>query len=140
MNFLELLRALETRLGYHQVPLNPRARGIRDLFEGGPLHHELVVRLMRAIYARNKCQHLTDPVNREATFAALGPIRLEVLRAPHTDIDVYRLMDDLCLAVEQAFRESAGGASQPRVADKPVGARIIPFAPFLRMRQFKTPA
>lgn len=111
MNFLALLAHLEERLGSHQLPLNPRASGLRDLFDGIGLHHPLMQKVVRAIYEQNGCRRLTDPVDRHATLNALGPIRLEMLRAHSTDVDLYRLLEELCVAAADAFAE-----------DKPVGA------------------
>ena len=49
MNFKELLSHLEERLGYHQFPVNPAATNIKDVFEGSPLHHDIMTRLVRAL-------------------------------------------------------------------------------------------
>lgn len=141
MNFKDLMQQLETRLGYHQIPLNPAARGIKNIFENSPLHHDLVTRLVKAIFSENKCQRLEDAVARDATFRALSPIRLEALRSNSTDIDLFRLVDDLCLEVERIF------AIEPEVQGTEIAlsavrakpsAEIIPLEPFLRERRFKS--
>jgi len=103
MNFKELIEHLADEIGYHQVPLNTRAHRIDELFENCALHHELMLRLVRAIHSRNNCRTLTDGVTRVATLDAIAPIRLEVLHSPKTDIDTKRLMDDVCTAVSMAF-------------------------------------
>ena len=103
MNFKELIERLADEIGYHQVPLNARARRIDELLESCALHHELMLRLMRAIHRRNDCHVLTDNVTRVTTLDAIAPIRLEVLHSPKTDIDTKRLMDDFCTAVDMAF-------------------------------------
>jgi hypothetical protein len=114
MNFLQLLTHLEEHLGSHQLPLNPRATGLRDLFDGIGLHHPLMQKVVRAIYEQNGCRRLTDPVSRLATLNALGPIRLEMLRAHSTDVDLYRLLEELCVAAADAFTD-----------DKPVGTPAL---------------
>jgi len=134
MNFIELLKKLEMRLGYHQIPLNPSARGLKDLFEGSPLHHELIVRLAHAVFSHNRCRLLTDPVNRHPTFEAFAPLRTQVLQARNTDVDVYRLMDELCVALEKAFGTGRTAAVPlPRKS-----AEIIPLDAVRRQRRLKT--
>lgn len=114
MNFKELIECLADEIGYHQVPLNARARGVDELFESCALHHELMMRLMRAIHRHNDCRKLTDGVTRAATLAAIAPIRLEVLHSSKTDIDTKRLMDDFCSAVDKAFAHEPVQALNPR--------------------------
>lgn len=137
MNFKELVQHLEKRIGYHQVPMNPAATGTKDLFESCALHHELMTELVQAIYKENGCRKLSDPVNRQDTFKALSPIRLKVLQSSKTDIDVFHLIENLCLAVDQAFggnehqhsgiRRSRSGADSK--------AEVIPLDNF-RYRRF----
>jgi len=122
MTFMELWTRLEDRLGYHQAPVNPRATGLRDLFECSPLHPELMTRLARDIYARNSCRGLTDAVRRTETLDALGPIRREFLRAAGADVDVHRLLEDLCVIVSDAFAVGARDDAAPASG----GAAVIP--------------
>lgn len=138
MNFRELLQKLEARVGYHQVPLNPAARSLKDLFECSPLHPELVVRLAQAIHAENGCRGLNDPVYRHATFDAFAPIRSQTLNAKHTDVDTYRLIDELATAIERAFRLPVD-AGERIAAALPVrkSAEIIALASFRRSRRLK---
>ena len=139
MNFVELMRHLETRLGYHQIPLNPAARGIKDLFENSPLHHDLITRLAKAIFSENQCRRLEDPVARDVTFRALSPIRLEALRSNSTDIDLYRLVDELCSALEQIFASESGVQSKRTAPRGPKNqAEVISLEPFLRVRRIKS--
>jgi hypothetical protein len=132
MNFRELLAHLEERLGNHQLPLNPRATSLRDLFDGIGLHHPLMQKVVRAIYEQNRCRRLDDPVDRMITLNTLGPIRLEMLRAHSTDIDLYRLLEDLCVAVTDAF-----AVDKPLPATTPTkpGAQVIPLETFRRRRR-----
>lgn len=137
MTFIELLRKLEARLGYHQFPLNPGAKGLKDLFECSPLHHELMVRLAQSIFVANGCKRLTDTVGREATLDAVAPIRVQVLRSERTDVDLYRLIEELCAALAAVFGDSA--RPQTPAAARPT-AQIISFAPFRASRRLKTSA
>jgi len=137
MNFIELLRKLEMRVGYHQIPLNPSARGLKDLFEGSPLHHELIVRLAHAVFSRNCCRHLTDPVRRHETFEAFAPLRMQILQARNTDVDVYRLMDELCVALEKAFGTGARGRARAASTGRKT-AEIITLDLVRRQRRVKT--
>jgi hypothetical protein len=132
MNFRELLAHLEERLGNHQLPLNPHATSLRDLFDGIGLHHPLMQKVVRAIYDQNRCRRLDDPVDRMTTLNALGPIRLEMLRAHSTDVDLYRLLEDLCVAVTDAFT-----IDKPLPAPTPTkpGAQVIPLETFRRRRR-----
>lgn len=136
MNFYELLKRLEATLGYHQIPLNPSARGIKDLFECSPLHHELITRLAQAIYTRNSCRKITDNVYREPSFNALSPIRLEVLRSPRSDVDVHRLVEELCVVLDRIFRESR--STPPAVPARKPSAQVIAIEPFRRSRRLKS--
>ena len=116
MNFKELTEHLADEIGYHQVPLNARARGVDEIFENCALHHELMMRLMRAIHRHNECRKLTDVVTRVATLGAIAPIRLEVLHSSRTDIDTKRLMDDFCTAVVKAFEHEPVQARESGLA------------------------
>jgi hypothetical protein len=139
MNFKELLEQLEEHLGFHQFPVNPAATNIKDVFEGTPLHHDLMTRLVRAVYVSNACRRLTDPVNLDKTFQALTPIRQEILRAARTDVDLYRVLDELGAALNNIFAESL-------VARKTAGpvirrtAEIIPLSAYRHLRRLKTSA
>lgn len=137
MTFKELLEYLEERLGYHQMPLNPAATGIKDVFECSPVHPDLMVSVVRAIYAENGCRSLHDKVERLVTLDALGPIRLARLRAASTDVDEHSLIEELCVILNEAFTEDA---EPPQRAPAPAAAEIIPLAPYLRQRRFKSSA
>lgn len=110
MTFRDLIERLARRIGSHQFPLNPRATELRGLIDSGAIHYELVTQIVTAIYTANRCRRLTDPVTRDASFEALEPLRLAVLRAPGTDVDVHGLMEAICAEVAQAFGASAPGA------------------------------
>jgi hypothetical protein len=135
MNLKELLQHLEERLGYHQFPLNPGATGIKEIFEGSPVHQELVQGLVRAISRQNGCRRLTDPVNRAPTNEALGSVRQELRRRATADVDAHRLIDELCLALNEIFRDETGDASTGKPASEPRPARVIPLDPFRRQRR-----
>jgi hypothetical protein len=124
MNYLELLQALEQRIGYQHLPVNPRASTLKRIFEGSPVHHELMYRIVHALYYNNGCHLLTDAVDREACFEAIGPVRQEALRLPTTDVDASRLLDDLCLAMDEIF---ATGHAPPTntVAEEKPPAEVI---------------
>lgn len=141
MNFREFMQQLEKHLGYHQIPLNPAARGIKDIFEGSPLHHDLVTRLVKAIYTENHCRHLGDAVTREASFNALSPIRLETLRSTSTDVDLFHLVEEFGVAIEKIFTGSAvrhPGAAEPVQTREKPEAEIISLQTFLRGRRLKS--
>lgn len=132
MTFLQLMQWLEAQLGAHQWPLNRDCRDLRSLFETCALHHDLATRLARAIYQANHCRRPCDPVSRADTLGAVIPIRLEVLRAGDTDIDVFRFIETFCENVDLALK------AQPRVtADPPAnmstGPKILRF-PRTRVR------
>jgi hypothetical protein len=139
MNFKELLAQLEERLGYHQFPVNPAATHIKDVFESSPLHHDIMTRLARAIYVSNACRRLTDPVSQEKTFLALAPIRQEVLRAARTDVDLYRVLDE----IGAAFNEIFATGFTTRKPTAPVtrrSAEIIPLSAYRHLRRLKSSA
>ena len=124
MTFRELLEELSRRIGQHQIPLNPAATELRGLIDSGAVHYELITQIATAIYTGNRCRRLADPVTRDATFAALGPIRLAVLRSPRTDVDAYALMDKVGNEIGQLFA-AAPSAAAPQPAR--AGARLVPF-------------
>lgn len=136
MNFKELVERLADEIGYLQVPLNTRAHQVNNLLEGCALHHELMLRLMRAIYRHNGCHKLVDSVTRAATLDAVAPIRLDVLRSPKTDIDTKRLIDDFCLAITRIFdHESALSTNHhgtEKVAVRAKYGEIISIDPYRR--------
>jgi hypothetical protein len=138
MTFIELLRRLERHLGNHQIPLNPAAHGIKDIFESTPLHPEFTTKLVRAIYSGNRCQSLDDPVTHADTIAALTPLRLELLRAKSTDVDTHRMLNELCAALAATFAAPlAAIASVPRAPQRR-SADIVDFALFRRGRRLKS--
>jgi hypothetical protein len=135
MTFLQLMQQLEACLGYHQLPLNPAATAIKDLFESSPLHHDFVKRLTQSIYTANRCRRLSDPVEREATFDAVAPLRLEVLRSERTDVDLFRTVEELCAALESIF----GVSASPKLSRAPARpAQVIDIARFRRRRLMKS--
>ena len=139
MNFKELLAQLEERLGYHQFPLNPAATNIKDIFESSPLHHDLMTRLVRAIYVSNACRRLIDPVDLDKTLQALAPIRQEALRASAADVDLYRVLNDLGVSLNGIFVQNKTGqkssAANPRARRT---AEIITLASYRRSRPLKS--
>ncbi len=133
MNYYQLLQHLEERLGYHQLPLNPAATTLRDLFEGTPLHHDWITQFVRAVYAENRCQRLTDPVTLAETFKALAVLRQQALKASATDVDLRALVEEVGEAVNTVFADSAKTTTPPS-APTSGGAEIIPFRGRRRLR------
>jgi len=131
MTYLELLQALEHRLGYQHLPLNPCATDLKTVFECSPVHHEMMHRLAQAIYKSNACRRLTDPVTREASFAAIGPVRRDVLKTSTTDVDAYHLLEDLCHALDEIFTEEP----TPGAAVERHTAEVIPLSIARRRRR-----
>ena len=138
MTFVELLQRLEAQLGYHQIPLNPAATDLRNVFESGPLHHDLLIRVVREIFRSNRCRHLHDAVTRDGTFNALSPIRQSLLGKASTDVDAYHVMDDLCRAVAHAFAEAEGHGITRRLHRPSGQAQVIDLMPFLRARRIRS--
>jgi len=129
MTFRELIERLAKRIGSHQLPLNPAASELRGLIDSGAIHYELVTQIVTAVYTGNRCRRLTDPVTRDATFEALEPIRLAVLRAPGTDVDVHGLMEAICTEVARAFGVTAPDAGP---ATPSPGGEVVRFRRRLR--------
>ena len=125
MNFYQLLQHLEDRLGYHQLPLNPGATGLRDLFESTPLHHDWMLQFVRTVYAENRCQRLSDPVTRTETFKALATLRQQALKAAATDVDLRALVEEVGEAVNTVMADAVAGTTPPTAPAG--GAEIIPF-------------
>lgn len=128
MTFRELIQQLARRIGDHQIPLNPKATELRGLIDSGAVHYELVTQIVTAIYTGNRCRHLKDAVTQDATFEALEPIRLAVLRSPGSDVDVHGLMETICHEVAHAF-----GVTIPTdEPTTPAGAEVVRFRRRLR--------
>ena len=136
MNFKELLSQLEERLGSHQFPVNPAATTIKNIFEGSPLHHDTMTGLARAIYVSNACRRLTDPVSLDKTLQALAPIRQEALRSTATDVDLYRVLDDLGAALNEIFTDTK--APIKSIAPIRRSAEIILLSAYRRQRYLKS--
>lgn len=131
MTFLELFKALELELGYHQVPLNHAATSLKDLFDSSPLHHDWMKRLAQAIHTGNRCRHLSDPVERERTFEAVAPLRVEVLRSERTDVDLFHVVEELCVVLDRIFGPVPAARAAPKRHEP---AQVIDLAPFRRRR------
>lgn len=138
MNFKELLEQLEEHLGYHQFPVNPAASNIKEVFDGSPLHHDMMTCVVRAVYVCNACRRLTDPVSAENTFHAIAPIRQEILRAARTDVDLYRALDELGAALNKIFSEPVPPRKTPVAGQR--SAEIIPLSAYRRQRRLKSSA
>jgi len=138
VTFIELLQRLESRLGYHQLPLNPAATDLRNIFESGPLHHDLLTRVVREIYRSNRCRRIEDAVTRDGTFNAIAPIRQSLLGATSTDVDAYHVMDDLCRAVAHVFTDAELPLRQSRRAVRGTPGQVIDLMPFLRARRLRS--
>lgn len=117
MTFIQLLKALERELGYHQFPVDACAPDLARVFESSAVHHDLATRLVREIYRANRCQKLSHPVSRELTLSALIPIRLDILKADNTDIDLFRFIENCCEVIERSL-------ALPVDPPAPVGAAI----------------
>ncbi len=133
MKFIQLIEQLARHVGTHQIPLNPAAKQRRGLIESSALHYELITRIVAAIYTRNRCRRLTDPVERDATFEALAPIRQAVLRAANTDVDAARLLEDLCVSIAMVFEQLDPACSvAPRAPRDPQGTPPVRLHPLRR--------
>jgi len=128
MNFRELLERLARRIGQHQIPLNPVATELRGLIDSGAVHYELITQIATAIYTGNRCRHIKDAVTQDATFEALEPIRLAVLRAPGTDVDTHSLLETICMEVAHAF----GVTATKDAPVTPTSAEVVRFRRRLR--------
>ncbi len=103
MKFMQLIEQLSVRIGQHQFPVNTAAGNVRTLVDSSALHYDLASGIVRAIYERNDCRGLCDPVTAQPTFEALGPIRAGLLDSAGTDVDAYRFMEELCAVVAKIF-------------------------------------
>lgn len=138
MTFKQLIEYLENRLGYHQMPVDPHAQGLHDLFESCPLHDRLTKQLARGIFKRNKCQRLSDLVYQGKTESVLQEIRNSVHREEHTDIDRFNFIEDYCQAVHEFFTASNALENKKKTssADTSISAQIIDFDRY-RLRKLR---
>ncbi len=100
-----------------------------------------MMRLTRAIYVSNACRRLTDPVTLDKTLQALTPVRQETLRSATTDVDLYRLLDDLGTALNKIFNRDKR-SEKPAVIKSPPQrtAEIISLGAYRRQRRLKSSA
>lgn len=136
MTYLELLRALEERLGRLHMPLRTHTPTVHELFDGCALHHELMVALVRAVYTGNHCQHVRDRITAEATLEAIAPIRAAILHADNTDIDTYRFVEAFLGAVQ----DSIGRRPAPRPVRTAARGKVIAFRTRRRLRLRRRPS
>lgn len=125
MNFKEFLIALEHNLGYHHIPVNQQAMELSELFESSPVHGDLVSRLLRAIYSENRCQKFDDLVTLEKCNNAIAPIRLELVKAEHTDVGSIAFIDAFCFAVSDALTKGDQDETDAIIPEKKTSADII---------------
>lgn len=125
MTFREFIIALEHHLGYHQVPVNKVAEELPDLFESSPVHGDLVTKLLRAIYKENQCQKFTDDVDLDRCNNAIAPIRLELVKASHTDVDSITFIDAFCFAVRDVMAKGDQAEASDVLPDSKTSADII---------------
>lgn len=104
MKFKLFIQALEKSLGYHHIPFNRDGTTIQNLFDGTPVQSEFVIKLVRAIYKENKCASLETVITKTITEKCLAESRLEALKSKHIDIDTFNFIEDLCHAVNGAFK------------------------------------
>lgn len=137
MSYVGLMQYLEARLGHHQLPLDPGARDLRDLLASCALHHEVARELLHAIFKQNRCNKLTDDVERNATIDAIVPIRLKILKSETTDLDLFHFIEAWCAAVTGYFDDQAlPQQTQADIAEKKP-TEVVSFTAF-RSRRFKS--
>lgn len=138
MTFMQLIEYLENQLGYHQIPVDPHAQGLQDLFESCPLHDRLTKQLARGIFKANRCQRLNDPVYQDKTEIVLTEIRKCVRHEKHTDIDRFNYIEDFCQGAHEFFTDGSAleNETKPGSADTPVNAQIIDFDRY-RLRKLR---
>jgi len=136
VTFIELMQKLEQELGYHQWPVNPVARELRDIFDNSPVNGELAIKVMRGLYKSNGCQKPADDVSLDRCNDALVPIRLELIRSKQTDIDAVHFINSLCHAVDGAWR--GGDVAAPVVtADRPAQGDIVSLQDWQHRRKYR---
>lgn len=126
MKFIQLVEQLARHVGTHQLPVNAAATRLHGLIESSAVHYELMTQLLAAIYVRNHCRGLDDPVDLDTSFEALAPIRLALLQSPRTDVDTIRVLEDICVALALVFDKKdtkAVAGVKPRQA--PQAAQLL---------------
>lgn len=138
MTITQLLQQLEQYLGYHQLPWNPKAKRIEEIFDSSPVHTTLMTRIVRAIYKANRCQNMNDNIDLAPTNEAIAEIRLEILHSPTTDVDVYSMIEDLCHAIDAIFSGSSDTQNEIQSQVAPAqgrgSARIIGLDHYRRLK------
>lgn len=102
--FRDLVVHLADRVGRQHIPVNDRADDIHDLLGADAVHHELIKRIVRNVYKKNRCGHLDSIVDADNTFVTLGQIRSELTASQSSDIDQINLVDNIGEAAHRWFR------------------------------------
>lgn len=131
------MQYLETRVGHHQLPLDPQAHDLRGLLASCALHHEVTRELTQAIYKQNRCNTLRDRVDPARTLEAIVPIRLKILQSDTTDLDLFHFIEAWCAAVTAFFDEHAPQPVQPADVEKKNGPEVVSLSAF-RSRRLKS--
>ena len=127
--FRDLVVHLADRVGRQHIPVNERADDIHGLLGADAVHHELIKRIVRNVYKKNRCGHLDSIVDADSTFITLGQIRGELTASKFSDIDQINLVDSIGEAARRWFRVFDRN-DDPRsgVGSDPDATRIIPLS------------
>ena len=85
VTFRYMIRHLADEIGRHHIPVRIQATDIHEFMGPDSIHHELVNKLVRAIYKANRCGHLDAPVHAAETFNALGNVRARLSQSGRAD-------------------------------------------------------
>ena len=122
--FRELVVWWADRLGRQHIPLREHTDNINDFLAPDAVHHELIQRVVRAVYRANNCGHLDAVVSLENTFTALGHVRVGLADSTRADIDQINLLDNLGWHTNQYFGFKPGATESAKATVKFTSAQV----------------
>lgn len=122
--FRELIAWWADELGRHHIPLREQTDDINDFLAPDAVHHELVQKIVRAVYCANNCGHLDAAISLDNTFTALGQVRALLANSTRADIDQINLLDNIGWHTSQYFALEASANAQARADTEPPPAQV----------------
>jgi len=106
MNFRQLILLLADKVGHQHLPLRADANDLEEFLKSDAVHHDLVTKVVKAIYKANRCGYLDAPISKDITFSTLGKLQREIAQSRTTDIDQFNLINEFGNALSKNLIEA----------------------------------
>lgn len=118
MNFRQLILLLADKVGHHHLPVRAEANELGEFLSSDAVHHELITKVVKAIYKANHCGYLDAPISKEITFSTLGKLQREIAHSKTADIDQYNLINEFGNVLSNNFIEFSSSPSSSHSKDQ----------------------